>query len=74
MGSVWGGFCPGGRGGVLEGWLGGGGLQVGRFGGYMPPRPSVGPSQARLTSPCPPSNPKPNPNLCSEMVQPCRSC
>ena len=34
------------------GW--GGGVQVGRFGGYMPPKPSVGPSQAPLTSP--PSN------------------
>ena len=32
----------------------GGGVQVGQFGGYMPPRPSVGPSQAPLTSPCPP--------------------
>ena len=28
----------------------------GGVGGYMPPRPSVGQSQAPLTSPCPPSN------------------
>ena len=48
--------------GVREGWLGGG-VQVGRFGvggglegGQMPPRPSVGQSQAPFTSPCPPSN------------------
>ena len=47
-----GGLLPRG-GGVQEGWLG---VQVGRFGGYMTPRPSVGPSQAPLTSPCPPSN------------------
>ena len=39
-----------GRGG--GGALGGGG----RFGGNTPPRPSIGQSQAPLTSPCPPSN------------------
>ena len=48
MGGVWG-AVAGGGGGVREGWLVGG-VQVGRFGGYMPPRPSVGPSQAPLTS------------------------
>ena len=31
------------------GWLGG--VQVGQFGGHMPPRPSVGPLQAPLASP-----------------------
>ena len=43
--------CPGGS--------VGGGVQVGNFGwsgGYMPPRPSVGQSQAPLTSTSPPSN------------------
>ena len=49
-----GGEDPGGLVGVGGGW--GGGVRVGRFRGYMPPRPSVGPSQAPLTSPCPPSN------------------
>ena len=46
-------------GGGPGGLVGGGGVQVGRFGvggEYMPPRPSVGQSQAPLTSPCPPSN------------------
>ena len=37
-------FAPGGGG--PGGWVWGVGGQVGRFGGYMPPRPSVGPSQA----------------------------
>ena len=39
-------------------WLGGG-VQVERFevgGGDMPPKPSVGQSEAPLTSPCPPYN------------------
>ena len=49
-----GGFCRGGGG--RPGELVGGGVQVGRIGGYMPPRPSIGPSQAPFTSPCPPSN------------------
>ena len=44
---VWGVF--GGRGFGRVSW--GGGVQVGRFGGYMPPTPSVGQSQAPLTSP-----------------------
>ena len=39
-------------GGVQEGWMGD--LHVGRFGGYIPPRPSVGHSHTPLTSP--PSN------------------
>ena len=44
-GGVWGGFCP--WGGGESGMVGfGGGGQMGRHGGYMPPRPSVGPSQA----------------------------
>ena len=51
-GGVGGGAFAGGGGGL--GWLVG--IQVGRFGGYMPPRPSVGPPQAPFTSPCPPSN------------------
>ena len=52
----------GGLGGAFGGGPGGsvGGVQVGRFGlgwggGYMPPTPGVGQSQAPLTSPCPPS-------------------
>ena len=53
----------GGGGGVQEGWLEGGRVQVGQCGGHMPPRPSVGPSQAPLTSPCPPSNHTINLNL-----------
>ena len=52
-----GGDFAGGGGGVRERWLvGGGEVKVGQFGGYMPPRPSVGSSQAPLTSTCPPSN------------------
>ena len=49
-------------GGVWEGLWGGGGSRwddlgwAGGGGGHTPPRPSVGQSQARLTSPCPPSN------------------
>ena len=53
----------GGLGGVMGGgesgrvgWRGGGSRWALWGGGYMPPRPSVGPSQAPLTSPCPPSN------------------
>ena len=47
-----------GPGGAIRG---GGGSRRGNlgevgWGGYMPPRPSVGPSQAPLTSLCPPSN------------------
>ena len=46
---------------VWQGRLGEGGSRRGNLGGglvgrYMPPRPSVGQSQAPLTSPCPPSN------------------
>ena len=41
-GGVWGGFAGGGGSGRVG--LGGGG-QGGRFGGDMPPRPSIGPSQ-----------------------------
>ena len=51
-GGGWGGgaFAPG-PGGLVR-WGGPGGA----IWGYMPPTPRVGPSQAPLTSPCPPSN------------------
>ena len=52
MGSGMGAFAGG---GVQEGWLGGG-VQVGEIWGHMPPRPSVGPSRAPITSPGPPCN------------------
>ena len=45
-----------GGGGQLGGSIWGNLAWVGGWGGYMPPRPSVGQSQAPLTSPCPPSN------------------
>ena len=68
-GRGWGGgegFCVGG-GGAQKGWLGGGASRWGNLGGtgspYLP-----------LPSLYPYHPPKPNPNLCSELVRPCQPC
>ena len=76
-GGLRGAFAPGGGGGEGSGrvgWLGG--VEVGQFGGYMPPRPSVGPSQAPLTSLCTPSNHTItlNPTLTFAANWPCHPC
>ena len=54
MGGGSGGLLLGGGGAGPGGLVGGG--PGGATWGYMPPRPSVGPSWAPLTAPCPPCN------------------
>ena len=70
IGGVWGAFAGGGG----ESRRVGGGGPGGAIWGVHAPRPSIGPSQVPLTSPCTPSNHKSNLNLCSELVQPSQPC